>query len=211
MRLVILISLTMMAFAANSVLTRLAIDGGHIDPSAFALVRVAAGALVLGMILTLRGGSLPLLRWTRLGGAVSLTVYMIGFTLAYLTLDAGLGALILFGVVQITMFAHAAATGGAPGPRQLTGAAVAFVGLLVALWPGQAGNTSLSGALLMVCAGLGIGIMSDDIAERSGGIVPVLQGEASMPVDMWIVTHRELRQSARIRLVWDALLDALKG
>lgn len=81
----LLISVTMLAFAANSVLTRLAIEGGHIDPSGFAMVRVAAGALVLGMILTLRGGSLPLFRWRRLSGAVSLTVYMIGFTLAYLT------------------------------------------------------------------------------------------------------------------------------
>ncbi len=155
MRLVLLILVTMMAFAANSILTRLAIDGGHIDPSGFALIRVASGALVLGMILTWRGGGLPLLRWNRLSGAISLTVYMIGFTLAYLTLDAGLGALILFGVVQITMFAHGAVTGSAPTQRQLTGSGVAFAGLLVALWPGQSGNTDLIGALLMVAAGIG--------------------------------------------------------
>ena len=62
MRLAFLITVTMMAFAANSILTRLAIEGGHIDPSGFALVRVASGAVVLGMLITVRGSGLPLLR-----------------------------------------------------------------------------------------------------------------------------------------------------
>lgn len=155
MRLVLLISLTMLAFAANSVLTRMAIEGRYIDPSGFALVRVAAGALVLGMIVTLRGSGLPLLRRKRLPGAISLTVYMIGFSLAYLTLDAGLGALILFGVVQITMFGHSALRATAPTARQMAGAAVAFAGLLIALWPGPAGAADPTGAFLMVIAGLG--------------------------------------------------------
>lgn len=155
MRLALLTALTMIAFAANSILTRLAIEGQHIDPSGFALVRVASGALVLGMVITLRGGGLPLLRRNRLPGAFSLAAYMIGFSLAYLTLDAGLGALILFGVVQITMFAHGALKGTSPSSRQITGAVIAFVGLLVALWPGSGGNSDPVGAALMVFAGLG--------------------------------------------------------
>lgn len=147
--------LTMFAFAANSLLTRMAIQGGHIDPSGFAIIRVIAGAIVLGMIMSVRGGGLPLLRRNRLPGAISLTIYMIGFSLAYLTLDAGLGALILFGVVQITMFAHGAVTGSSPTQRQLTGAAIAFVGLVIALWPGPGGASDPVGATLMVLAGLG--------------------------------------------------------
>lgn len=145
----------MMAFAANSILTRMAIEGGHIDPSGFALVRVAAGAVVLGMIVAVRGKGMPLLRRNRLPGAISLTIYMIGFSLAYLTLDAGLGALILFGVVQITMFAHGTLTGAAPTRRQMTGAAIAFSGLMLALWPGAGGSSNPLGAVLMVMAGLG--------------------------------------------------------
>ncbi|WP_370400627.1 DMT family transporter [Sulfitobacter sp. JB4-11] len=155
MRLVLLIALTMLAFAANSILTRLAVDGGHIDPSGFAIVRVLSGAVVLSMLITVRGGGLPLFRKERLPGAISLTVYMIGFSLAYLTLDAGLGALILFGVVQITMFAHAALTGAAPNLRQMTGAGAAFAGLLLVLWPGAGAGTDLPGAALMACAGIG--------------------------------------------------------
>ncbi len=145
----------MIAFAANSILTRMAIEGGHIDPSGFALVRVVSGALVLGMIISLRGGGLPLLRPNRIPGAVSLSVYLIGFSLAYLTLDAGLGALILFGVVQITMFAYGAWQSDVPSMRQLAGGSIAFIGLLIALWPGPGGGADITGALLMVFAGLG--------------------------------------------------------
>lgn len=155
MRLVLLVLLTMVAFAANSILTRWAIEGAHIDPSGFALVRVASGALVLGMLITARGGGLPLLQRARLSGAVSLTIYMIGFSLAYLTLDAGLGALVLFGVVQITMFAHGAVTGQVPTRRQILGAGLAFIGLLIVLWPGSASQTDPFGAVLMAVAGIG--------------------------------------------------------
>lgn len=155
MRLILAICLTMIAFASNSILTRMAIEGGHIDPSGFALVRVVSGALVLGMLITLRGGGLPLFRRDRLSGAISLAVYLIGFSLAYLTLDAGLGALILFGVVQITMFAHGALRAATPTRRQITGGAVAFVGLLVALWPGPGAAADPIGAALMILAGLG--------------------------------------------------------
>ncbi|NEK22495.1 EamA family transporter [Sulfitobacter sp. JBTF-M27] len=155
MRLVIATALTMIAFAANSILTRMAIEGGHIDPSGFAIVRVVSGALILGMIITVRGGSLPLLRRNRIPGALSLAVYLVGFSLAYLTLDAGLGALILFGVVQITMFAHSAMRGTSPSARQITGGAIAFLGLLIALWPGPGGAADPGGAALMIFAGLG--------------------------------------------------------
>lgn len=155
MQLFLLSALTMCAFAANSILTRLAVNEGHIDPAGFALVRVGAGALVLAVMVTLRGRRLPLLRRNRIGGAVSLSVYMIGFSLAYLTLDAGLGALILFGAVQITMFSFAALTGAAPTPRQVTGAAAAFAGLVLVLWPDGEGSTDILGAGLMVIAGVG--------------------------------------------------------
>jgi drug/metabolite transporter (DMT)-like permease len=145
----------MIAFAANSVLNRLAVEGMFIDPGSFALIRVVSGAVVLGMILTVRGGGMSLRAGPRLVGALSLSLYMVGFSLAYLTLDAGLGALILFGTVQLTMFAHAARSDGGLGPRRLVGAAVAFIGLTYALWPGSGAPTDMGGALLMVAAGIG--------------------------------------------------------
>lgn len=155
MRLILLTVLTMLAFAANSILTRMAIEGGHIDPSSFAAIRIVAGAVALTMILILRGGRLPLFERARIVGALSLVGYMIGFSLAYATLDAGLGALILFGVVQVTIFVYGALRGAVPSPRQLSGAGVAFIGLLIALWPSDGSSSSITGTALMVVAGLG--------------------------------------------------------
>ena len=155
MQIFLLAAVTMVAFAANSILTRLALDAGHIDPAGFALIRVASGAAVLALLVAWRGRSLPLFRRARVAGALSLALYMVGFSLAYLTLDAGLGALILFGVVQITMFGHGALRGATPSGRQLSGAAVAFAGLVLVLWPAGGHGTDMVGATLMVLAGLG--------------------------------------------------------
>ena len=155
MALFVMTAFTMCAFAANSILTRMAVDGGYMDPVTFAVVRVLAGALILSVLVLGRGGRLPLKGHTPLLGAASLSVYMIGFSLAYVTLDAGLGALILFGVVQITMFLYAAFRGTKPTPRQMTGAGVAFLGLTIALWPDTEDRASLAGAIFMTLAGIG--------------------------------------------------------
>lgn len=155
MRLILLTCLTMAAFAANSVLNRVAVADGAIDPSSFAMIRVLSGALALCLILAVRGGRLPVFEPARVVGSVSLAAYMIGFSLAYISLDAGLGALILFGTVQVSMFGWSALRGARPSARQITGAAIAFVGLVLALWPSDGASADVSGTLLMVLAGLG--------------------------------------------------------
>lgn len=155
MRIFLLTALVMIAFAANSVLTRFAIAGGHIDPTGFAVVRVVSGAAMLCLVLLLQGARVQLFNRQRAFGALTLAVYIIGFSLAYLTLDAGLGALILFGVVQIAMFAHGALFGVTPTLRKIIGAAVAFAGLVLVLWPSAAVQVDPLGAALMIAAGLG--------------------------------------------------------
>lgn len=155
MRLFVLTAFTMIAFASNSILTRMAIEPGLIDPISFALIRVLAGAVFLYAMIAFKGGKVPLTGRGRLLAATCLSVYMIGFSLAYVTLDAGLGALILFGVVQISMFSYSAFIGARPSTRQIAGATIAFAGLLVALWPDDTAQQSVLGALFMVLAGLG--------------------------------------------------------
>ncbi len=161
MRLILLIALTMGAFAANSVLNRLAITRFDAEPITFAVIRVIAGAVTLVAMVRMRGRVLPPL-WTkaRLGGALALSLYLIGFSLAYATLDAGLGALILFGGVQLTMFAGALAAGVAIPARRWIGAGVALGGLAVLLWPGGAVRVDLTGATLMAAAAFGWGCYS---------------------------------------------------
>jgi drug/metabolite transporter (DMT)-like permease len=116
---------------------------------------VAAGAAFLCALVLSRAGRLTWRGPNRFWGALSLAVYMIGFSLAYTSLDAGLGALILFGVVQIGIFAYGATSGARPTSRQLIGAVIAFAGLVVALWPDEALNSSPFGAASMIAAGLG--------------------------------------------------------
>ena len=155
MRLVLLTTITMIAFASNSVLNRLAVDSGDIDPSSFALIRVLSGAIALFVILKMRGGALQIFAPGRLAGAGSLALYMIGFSLAYKTLDAGLGALILFGTVQVATFGWSMIKGVELGSRVLGGATIAFIGLLVALWPDSDAAFGLWGAVCMIGAGIG--------------------------------------------------------
>jgi hypothetical protein len=63
MRLFLLTALTMVAFAANSVLNRLALAGADIGPAEFAAIRLAAGAVVLLALVLARGGGLPAAGW----------------------------------------------------------------------------------------------------------------------------------------------------
>ena len=157
-RLAALTALTMLAFAANSLLNREALAEGQTGPAVFALIRVVSGALCLWVLVRLRGGpSRPILRpW----GVVSLALYVLGFSFAYVTLPAGVGALILFGGVQVTMFAGAVLGGERVAWPRWAGAAVAFAGLVWLLWPGAQAAPPVAGALLMLAAALGWGVYS---------------------------------------------------
>ena len=155
MRLFLLVALTMCAFAANSVLNRIGVGLQGMDPMDFATVRTGVGAVTLWLIVMLRQRPHPTLwRANRLWGALALAVYMIGFSWAYLTLDAGLGALILFGVLQVVVFGWAVIEGGPIPPLRWTGAGIALVGLVVLLWPGGAASVPLAGAISMGVAGI---------------------------------------------------------
>ncbi len=160
MRLFLLTALTMIAFAANSVLNRLALSGAAIGPEGFAAIRLASGAVALTALVMLRGRPLPLRRPGRGVMVAGLTVYVLGFSFAYVSLNAGVGALILFGTVQITMFAGALIGGEVVPGRRWLGAAMAFGGLVWLLWPQGAGAPAPGGAALMAAAGAGWGVYS---------------------------------------------------
>lgn len=161
MQLFLLTALTMVAFAANSVLNRMALAGGHIGAGDFGTIRLVAGALVLGVLCLAFRGSIKLNGPARATGVLALLLYIYAFSTAYDALDAGLGALILFGVVQITMFAGGLLTREAMPPKRWIGAGMALIGLGWLLWPGAAGaQVSLLHGLLMATAGFGWGLYS---------------------------------------------------
>jgi drug/metabolite transporter (DMT)-like permease len=148
----------MAAFAANSLLCRLALGEGHIDAASFTTVRVLSGALTLLLIV------LP--RWRRDGrqpadwrAAAMLFAYMAFFSFAYLSLSAGAGALLLFGAVQLTMFAVALRSGESFTGWAWIGLGLAVAGIVYLVSPGVTAPDPL-GTLLMVVAGVAWGFYS---------------------------------------------------
>jgi len=156
----LLTSLTMLAFAANSVLTRAGLVGGGMDAASFGVVRLISGAVALAVLCFLTRGHLRLGGPGRVTGVLALLVYMYGFTGAYNALDSGLGALILFGMVQITMFAWAVRAKEGVSTRRWIGAAMAMVGLAWLLWPVGEAQVSLLHGGLMAVAGIAWGVYS---------------------------------------------------
>lgn len=167
MRLFLATLLVMVAFAANSVLNRGALATQEIDPLAFAWIRAVSGAVVLAALVLLRDRHLSLLGPGRVAGVLSLSLYMLAFSVAYVSLDAGVGALLLFGGVQVTMFAGAALGGERVPALRWIGAGLAFSGLVWLLWPSGAVRLSLLHGAIMLAAALGWGIYSL-VGRRSG-------------------------------------------
>lgn len=140
--------LALLAFAANSLLCRVALRGGEIDPASFTLVRLASGAAMLAVL-----GAVQ--RWPRGGtwlGGFWLAAYAVGFSWAYVRLDAGVGALLLFGCVQLTMLASAVRARESFSGRFRLGFAAAVLGVVWLVRPGGAAPP-LDGALAMAIAG----------------------------------------------------------
>jgi drug/metabolite transporter (DMT)-like permease len=160
MRLFLLIALTMVAFAANSVLNRAALAAGGIDAVSFGTIRLWSGAAMLVLLGLVLRGRIALGGAGRVAGVLGLVLYIYGFSVAYVALDAGLGALILFGTVQVTMFGGSLIGGERPPALRWAGAALAFGGLAWLLWPGGGVALSLTHGAAMVLAGLGWGIYS---------------------------------------------------
>jgi drug/metabolite transporter (DMT)-like permease len=154
MKLFALVALTMCAFAANSVLNRIGVALQGMEPLDFATVRTTAGAAMLWLLISLRKAPRPpVLNAKRMAGAAALAIYMVGFSWAYITLDAGLGALILFGVLQIVVFGWAVIEGSRIPLLRWIGAAIALLGLCVLLWPSGEAVAPLGGAISMAIAG----------------------------------------------------------
>lgn len=153
LKIAVLTLLALVSFAANSVLCRLALGAGTIDATSFTLVRMLAGIVVLWVLVT---GSGQGGRITGVGswrGAVSLFAYAITFSFAYLSLDTGTGALILFGSVQLSMLVATLLSGQRLHLVESAGLAVAVGGFVYLMLPG-ASAPSTFGFLLMVTAGI---------------------------------------------------------
>jgi drug/metabolite transporter (DMT)-like permease len=158
MRTAVCTVLALTGFAANSLLCRAALaDSGRlIDAASFTCVRLVSGALMLGLLLRLRGGQYQGGSW---GSALALFAYAAGFSLAYVRIPAGVGALLLFGCVQATMLGTGLVRGERPRLLEWVGLLLALGGLVGLTAPG-ATAPDLVGAALMAGAGVAWGVYS---------------------------------------------------
>lgn len=154
---ILLTVLALTAFAANSVFCRMALGGQTIDAAGFTIIRLVSGALTLGLILLfVRRGNVTASRGSWSAGLM-LFAYAVAFSYAYITLDTGTGALILFGSVQITMIAISLFRGNRLHLSEWTGVSVAFGGFIYLVLPGVSAP-SASGFALMTLSGIAWGI-----------------------------------------------------
>ena len=149
--------LSMIAFAGNSLLCRMALKSTAIDAASFTTVRMLSAALVLGLLIGFKpsvyrnGGNWP--------SALAMFAYAAGFSFAYINLSTGTGALLLFGAVQATMIGFGIYNGERLVGWRLIGFLLALGGLIILLLPGLSAPP-LASALSMVVAGIAWGIYS---------------------------------------------------
>jgi drug/metabolite transporter (DMT)-like permease len=152
-----LATIALVCFAANSLLCRAALGAARADPGTFTAVRLASGALTLAALAVV--ARRPVLGAGSWGSALALFAYAATFSLAYVRIPAGVGALVLFALVQATMVGYGVATGARLGPRGWIGSALAIAGLAWLTLPGAAAP-DVAGVLLMSLAGIAWGVYS---------------------------------------------------
>jgi len=197
---VLLTLLALCAFAANSLLTRLALGAHAIDATSFTAIRLAAGAVALVAIVGARDRSLAALASPstsgvgRVVGPAALFAYALPFSLAYLRIGAAVGALVAFGTVQTAMIGYGLARGERPSPTAWLGIGIAGGGLVVLMLP-SVGRPDPIGVVLMMTAGVAWAAYTiagrtsrDPIAENARSFVwssvPALLMAAARPATL---------------------------
>jgi len=151
----------LVAFAANSLLCRLALEAAQIDAASYTSLRLLSGAATLWAILAFSGRSSSAKEAGSWASAAMLFLYAVAFSFAYRTLDAGTGALILFGAVQATMILAGFIEGHRPHLLEWVGLVGAFAGLVYLVSPGMSAPAPLGSALMaMAVASVAWGIYS---------------------------------------------------
>jgi len=196
-RLATLTLLTMIAFAGNSVLCRIALKHTGIDAASFTSIRLISGAAVLWLVASIfhrahagKGNWLS---------AFALFVYAAGFSFAYMSLTAATGALLLFGAVQATMIGHGIWAGERIARQQFVGLVLALGGLVGLLLPGLSAPP-LVGSVLMLIAGVAWGIYSLR-GKGAGNPTQVTAGNFLRAMFLAVLLSLLLYTSARLDMV----------
>lgn len=160
-RTILLTLLSLFAFAANSVLCRLALNVEQVNPADFTAIRLFSASAILALIIIIKDQSVvrKINLYGSQAGAVFLLVYAAGFSYAYISLSTATGALILFAAVQFTMLFKGWLTGNNMGIQEYAGILISLLGFIYFVFP-ELEKPSLVGCLLMILAGIAWGLYS---------------------------------------------------
>jgi drug/metabolite transporter (DMT)-like permease len=153
--------LALLAFAANSILCRLALSVEAVPPLDFTIIRIFSAALTLWLLLLVRGKA-QLSKLTQHGstaGAGYLLIYLVGFSFAYVQLGTASGALLLFAAVQFTMLLAHRISGHRLSVAETTGVMISLVGFLYFVYP-QLNTPDILSCVWMMMAGVAWGLYS---------------------------------------------------
>jgi drug/metabolite transporter (DMT)-like permease len=191
--------LALIAFASNSLLTRLALGAHEIDAATFTLVRLVSGAVVLALVVRTEARTLRPTRRRGALGPLALFCYAAPFSFAYLRIGAAVGALVLFGVVQMTMIGYGISRGERPTATAWLGLALAVAGL-VALTVPSVNRPDPLGVALMIVAGVAWAVYSlagrtvpDPIAANAWSFL----GGSALALLLELTSRHTLTTSAR--------------
>jgi drug/metabolite transporter (DMT)-like permease len=150
----------MVAFASNSILCRLALVDKLNDPISFTLIRLISGAAIL-LVFFLKYKSSEGFGFDKktILAPLMLFSYALFFSLSYVQISSGVGALILFTSVQITMIVTALFRGQSLNRNEIVGFSLAAFGFVYLLFPGLHMPPFVA-SILMVTAGVSWGIYS---------------------------------------------------
>jgi drug/metabolite transporter (DMT)-like permease len=179
----------LLAFAANSILCRMALRQASIDPASFTSVRLVAGAITLSILVRLgtprasAGGN-----WI---SAFALLAYATAFSFAYVAVTAGTGALLLFGAVQLVMISVGMLHGERMDLRIALGWMLAVAGVVILVFPGVSAAPALAAAL-MLGAGIAWGVYSlrgrsssDPLRDTAGNFLRAAPGALLVSALLW--------------------------
>lgn len=190
LRIILITFLSLSAFAANSLITRFALEKTTIDEASFIMLRVVSGALFLWLFLAVKKDK-KIVQGGTWFAAFALFIYAVSFTYGYGLIAAGTGALLLFGSVQITMTVAGYREGERLNVIQLVGFVLALAGLVILMLPGISAP-SFMGAFLMCISGVAWSIYtlqgrgaSSPAASTAGNFIKA----APMAILLWLIVY----------------------
>ncbi len=157
MKTTLFVIFSLLAFAGNSVLCRLALGEGAIDAASFTSIRLLSGILVLLILVKASKTKERVAASGSWKASFMLFLYAIAFSYAYNSLETGMGALILFASVQLSMIIISLVQGARFSYVEYLGLSVAFGGFVYLVLPGVSAPPMI-GFCLMVIGGVAWGL-----------------------------------------------------